>query len=117
LAGADDQQDKLLVVLTPNQQGHAVTIKATTQIDLYLNNEDAKAGVVLYRAGETCFQEDTAVQPDNWFAVDHRNIHAEHLIGHLPDDFHGKLVAAIRASVRLTVKQRTTLLKMIGEGT
>ena len=116
LPGAADQEAKLLVVLS-HQQGHAITIKATTQVDLYLNNAEAMAGVVLYEPGDTCFRVRTAIQPDNWFAVEHRNIRAEDLIGHLPNDFHERLVTAIRASVRLTGKQRAKLLTMIGEET
>jgi hypothetical protein len=114
LPGAADQEPKLLVVLS-HQQGHVITIKATTQVDLYLNNAEAMAGVVMYEPGETCFRERTAVQPDNWFAVNDRNIRAEERIGHLPDDFHRRLVTAIKGSVLLTGKQRAKLLTMIGE--
>ena len=73
------------------------------------------AGVVFYQAGEACFHEMTAIQPDNPFMVDHRKIRPEHVIGHLPGDFHVKLVAAIKGSVRLTARQRGVLLQMIGE--
>jgi hypothetical protein len=113
---AGDAEDKLMVVL-----GHraktAVTIKATTKLALYQNNEELRAGVVLYRAGETCFHEDTAIQANNWFPVPHRDLRDPRcIVGHLPADFHGRLVAAIAKSVELTQKNREALLAMIGDG-
>jgi hypothetical protein len=44
-----------------------VTIKATTKTALYRNNEELRAGVVMYQPGGACFHEETVIQPGNWF--------------------------------------------------
>jgi hypothetical protein len=37
------------------------------------------------------------------------------VIGQLPEDFHGKLVQAIRVSIKLDANRRQRLLAMLGE--
>ena len=93
-----------------------MTIKATSEIELYLNDEELMAGVVMYRAGETYFQRDTVVQPDNLFMVNHRELRDPRcVIGTLPVDFHGRLVHAIKASIRIDRKRQAKLLELLGE--
>ncbi len=110
-----DPEEKLLVVVS-HRQGHALTMKATSQVALYQNDPEQMAGCVFYRAGEVCFHLDTVVQPDNLFMIQHANLRDPAcVIGQLPADFHGKLVQAIRASIKLDANRRRVLLEMLGE--
>ena len=92
-------------------------MKATSQVALYLNDPEQMAGCVFYRAGEVCFHQATVVQPDNLFAIPHAQLRDQScVIGRLPDDFHAKLVQAIRASIKLDANRQRRLLEMLVEG-
>lgn len=92
-------------------------MKATSQVALYLNDPEQLAGCVFYRAGEVCFLLDTVVQPDNLFLIQHAQLREPScVVGRLPDDFHGKLVQAIRSSIKLDSNRRRRLLRLLGEG-
>jgi hypothetical protein len=91
-------------------------VKATSQVALYLNDPEQMAGCVFYRAGEACFHQDTIVQPDNLFLIPYAQLRGPScVIGQLPEDFHGKLVQAIRVSIKLDANRRQRLLAMLGE--
>ena len=115
LPHGSDPEEKLLVVID-HKQGHAVTMKATSEVALYLSDPEQMAGCVYYRAGEACFHKNTVVQPDNLFMIPHTKLRDRScVIGHLPPDFHNRLVAAIRASIKLPKARRRGLLEMLGE--
>jgi hypothetical protein len=112
---ASDPEEKLLVVVS-HQADHVLVMKATSQVALYLNDPEQMAGCVFYRARETCFHVDTVIQPDNLFLIQHARLRDPAcVIGHLPSDFHGKLVQAIRDSIKLNENRRRHLLEMLGE--
>jgi hypothetical protein len=92
-------------------------MKATSQVALYLNDPEQLAGCVFYRAEEVCFLRDTVVQPDNLFPIQHAQLrdHPSCVVGKLPDDFHSKLVQAIRSSIKLDSNRRGRLLALLGE--
>jgi hypothetical protein len=116
LPRGSDPEEKLLVVVS-HQRGHALTMKATSQVALYLNDPEQMAGCVFYGAGEACFHLDTVVQPDNLFMIKYAQLRKPScVIGQLPEDFHGKLVQAIRASIGLDANRQRMLLAMLGEG-
>ena len=78
-------------------------------------------GCVFYKVGESLFEKDTVVDPSNIFTPSHNKLNEEaakgryRIIGKMPDDFHGRLVAAIRASRKLEPKKKAKLLEAIGE--
>jgi hypothetical protein len=92
-------------------------LKVTSRVTLYQNDPELMAGCVYYRGREVpCFTTDTAIQPDNPFLIAYRDVQrAEQVLGLLPNDFHGRLVRAIRACIRLTPRQRRKLLERIDE--
>ena len=91
-------------------------MKATSQVALYLNDPEQMAGSVFYRARESCFRQDTVVQPDNLFLIPYSRLkNPSCVIGQLPTDFHGRLVSAIRASIKLDANRRAKLLELVGE--
>jgi hypothetical protein len=76
----------------------------------------------MYEANELpFFSKKTAIQPDNNFKIAHEHfaryakVNKFDDLGKMPDDFHGKLVKAIKASPRMSTKQKNELLAMIGE--
>jgi hypothetical protein len=116
LPRGSDPEEKLLVVVS-HQRGHALVMKATSQVALYLNDPEQMAGCVFYRAGEACFHVDTIIQPDNLFMIRHAQLRKPScVIGELPEDFHGKIVQAIRASIKLDANRQRGLLAMLGAG-
>jgi len=91
-------------------------VKATSNLELYVNDAQRHAGTVHYRAGETVFRHATVIEPDNVFAVDHRKLQdPRRVVGQLPGDFHAKLVAAILASIMLSPERQVGLLRMVGD--
>jgi hypothetical protein len=95
-------------------------MKATSQTTLYENNKDMKAGVVYYKAGElSYFSMNTAIQPDNLHPIPHAEIakcyanSSLKLLGQMPEDFHDKLVAAVKASITLSEDRRLSILGRI----
>jgi len=109
-------RDKLMVIVAHNpEHGAAICMKATSQMDFYRNNPDTQPGVVLYPAGTVPFlPEDTVIQPDNMFAIEYGTIdNATRVLGALPEDFHGRLVQAVTASITLAEKRRRDILKCL----
>jgi len=95
-------------------------MKATSQTTLYDNNKDMRSGVVYYKAGEIAyFPLNTAIQPDNLHPIPHLEISKCHgnsslkILGKMPEDFHDKLVAAIKASITLSEDRKQNLLSRI----
>ena len=78
-------------------------------------------GCVFYKAGESIFKEDTVIDPSNILTLEHSTLGKEAangrycIVGKMPDDFHGKLVTAIRASRTLEPKRKAKLLEAVGE--
>jgi hypothetical protein len=96
--------------------GHAICLKATSEVEIYLNNKERMAGCVFYRGGETSiFEHDTAIQPDNQIPIPHQEIEAANskscldILGVLPATFEHRLIEAIRNSVTLSHVERKRL--------
>ena len=109
-----------LFVVVGHKEDYLICIKATSQIDVYLNNEDKKAGCVYYEAGESgCFTKDTAIQPDNQFPVSYgliRTCHNNHTfesLGVLPDSFKEALTTAIANSVTMNDREKGRLTVLL----
>lgn len=82
---------------------------------------DRLAGVVLYQANSlSFFPEKTVIDPSTLVPIHHSRF-AQHsgsafkIVGKMPDDFHGKLVAAINASIVLEPKTKKRILGYINE--
>ena len=113
-------KEKLFVVLG-HRSRNAICIKATSKVDLYVNNPEMMAGCVFFKAREiSCFSLDTAVQPDNQIPIAHRDIIAAHRDGSLeitllPDSFEERLRKAITDSTTLDDRLRARLLELLDE--
>ena len=110
---------KLFVVLG-HRQDTEVCIKATSQVDAYLNNQEMRDGCVYYEAGETShFTKDTAIQPDNQFPITHEHILACHHnrnfedLGVLPRDFEEALKSAINNSITINKREKERVSKLL----
>jgi len=103
------------VVVLFHERDAAVCMKATSQTGLYRNNPELMAGCVLYRAGEVrAFSTETVIQADNLFAIFHKDLcDPNRVVGPLPADFHEKIMAAIRSSVRLDENWKRKLLSKL----
>ena len=123
---------KLFVVLG-HVEGTAVCIKATSKVDVYLNNKEMRAGCVYYEAGETeYFIKDTAIQPDKptISSRSHMNISAtgttsrssdpatviEYLrtCGILPRGFGEALKSAMNNSITMDERKKKRISELIG---
>lgn len=109
-----DKPDKLVVVLF-HEKGCAVCMKATSQTQLYLNNPEMMSGCVYYPAGEIrFFPSDTVIEPDNLFAVLHRELtDPKRVLGTLPPDFHAKIIVAVQGSIRLSDQRKRVILEKL----
>ena len=118
--------EKLFIVLRheriANQDAVCWAIKPTSKTERFDADPELMAGCVCYEAG--ClwfFPKRTIVQPDNLIPIHHSHLASEagrrryKIEGKMPADFHGKLIAAIRASVVLEPKKVRLLLQYIGE--
>ncbi|MGH9431599.1 MAG: hypothetical protein ACRD3T_08655 [Terriglobia bacterium] len=92
---------------------HAICIKATSKVDIYLNNEERMAGCVFYRAGSlNCFPKDTAIQPDNLIPIPHGQLKVCHakaeleILQRLPSDIEERLRSSIQASSTMSGVQK-----------
>lgn len=110
---------KFFVVLG-HRKGHAICLKATSQVDIYLNNKDQMSGCVFYQAGKVkCFKNDTAIQPDNQIPISHGHLKAAQakaelqIMGILPTDFEEKLRKAIQNSVTISGREKKRILEML----
>ncbi len=118
-SGSPYRISKFFVVLG-HREGHAICLKATSQVDIYLNNKDQMAVCVFYEAGTVkCFERDTAVQPDNQIPISHHQLRAAHTKGELeimetlPADFEEKLRKAIGDSVTISGREKKRILQML----
>jgi hypothetical protein len=92
---------------------YVLCLKATSQTTLYDNSKELMAGCVYYKAGETrFFSSNTVIAPDNPHPVPHGHLVQCHtnnsltILGVMPQDFHGKLLTAIQASITLTSERK-----------
>lgn len=112
---------KFFVVLG-HLNNHAICIKATSQVDVYLNNKEQKAGCVFYPHGEcSYFHEDTAIQPDNQIPIQHALLQESHrrseleIKGTLPSEFEKQLIKAVQESVTISPREKKRILQIIND--
>ena len=112
-------EPKRFVVLG-HVEGHAFCVKATSQVEVYVQSKERMAGCVFYAAGELPFFEaPTAIQPDNQFAIPHESIlraldhGAFRVIGQMPADFHDKFIHAVKNSVTISPRESKRLLDFL----
>ncbi len=103
-----------------HRQGHAICLKATSNVEVYKNNPEKLAGCIFYKGGETnAFPQETVVQPDNPAPISHAHLVAMHqkkaleVCGQLPSDFVSRLTAAIEESTTLNDQQKERLLTLL----
>lgn len=103
---------KLLVVLFHDHgSSTAVCAKATSQLDFYKNNREARRGCVEVPPGTIdCFDRHTIIQLDNLFPVPWNVITSGSVVGRLPEGTHEAVVSAVQASVRISEERRRGLL-------
>jgi hypothetical protein len=118
-SGSAHRISKFFVVLS-HQRGHAICLKATSQVNIYLNNKEQMAGCVFYEAGKVkCFKNDTAIQPDNQIPISHDELKAAQVKGELeimetlPADFEEKLRKAIQDSVTISGREKKRILQIL----
>jgi hypothetical protein len=99
---------------------YLICIKATTKIEIYVNDPERMAGCVFYKAGElSFFEKDTAVEPDNPVPISYSQLiqnHRDgelHILGEMPSTFHANLLRAVRDSVTLSGVERKRLLALL----
>jgi hypothetical protein len=80
------------------------------------------ASVVLYQAGDVSFlKKKSVIDPDSTFNIAHEHFqrHSEQqefkVEGKMPEDFHARLVAAIKKSILLNLNEKNELLEAISE--
>jgi hypothetical protein len=103
------------------ESGHpyCLCIKATSKVHHF--SQEMLKGCIYYKVGESLFEEDTVVDPSNILSLLHQTIIAEaakgryRILGKMPDDFHERFVAAVRASTTLEPKKKAFLLEAVGE--
>ena len=116
-------ENKLFVVLRHDvQYGQAFCwcIKATSQVQRF--TEEMLNGCIRYSASEVpFFDKDTIIDTSNILTLLHETIKKEaglgryRIEGKLPDDFHEKFIATVRASTNLEPKKKLKLLEAVGE--
>jgi hypothetical protein len=104
------------------QQAVLVCVKATSQVALYRNDQSMMDGCVWYDCGALdCFEQDTAVQPDNLRPVRYGQIslfgERFQILGRMPSDFPERLTQAINRSRTMTGHQKRALLALISSAT
>ena len=116
---SEHRLSKQFVVLC-HQGGYAVCLKATSKVEIYINNKEQMGGCVFYKRGETTiFKQDTAIQPDNQIPISHLEIETNHtrnsldILGVLPVAFERQLIQAIRNSVTLSDRERKRLFLVL----
>jgi len=107
-------------VLVCHEAGHAICLKATSQVALYTSDPRMMAGVVFYPAGNlSFFESDTAVQPDNLHPIPHASIvrciqnQTLERLGIMPAEFRGQLAAAIATSVTMKPARKKHLIERL----
>jgi hypothetical protein len=96
-------------------------IKATSRIARFENDPDLLKGVVLYEQRTIpFFTERTVVDPDSKLDIDHSHLKDQsrknrfRVAGKMPEDFHERLVKAIKDSDQLAPKIKRELLGFVG---
>jgi len=99
-----------------------VCLKPTTDKGKYYDKRpELVPGCVIYEEGVAAvFTQRTIIDTHRTYHVPHKVIARDftedqtRLRGHMPDDFHYRLVQAIRRSPRISFKRKRQLLAMIG---
>jgi hypothetical protein len=100
--------------------GHAICIKATTQVSYYTGNPTKLVGCVYLKLGTVLeFNQDTVVEPDNQFPIGNAEIEAAYAdprfrMFSLPADFREKLCEAVRNSQTLKWQPKKRLEAILG---
>jgi hypothetical protein len=107
---------------TSGKHPYCKCLKATSKTKLYETTPEKLASCVLYQANELqFFNKKTAIQPDESFNISYEHfvryskLNKFFYVGNMPDDFHARLVLAIKNSCLLSGKQANELLTAIGE--
>ncbi len=107
------------MVVIGHSENHAICLKATSKVDFYKNSQFKD--VVFYSAGEySFFEKDTAIQPNNQFAISHENLENYHkngsfkILDQLPSTFKSSLIVAIGNSHTMNSKKSKRLMSLLG---
>jgi hypothetical protein len=116
--GEPSEMKRFVVVC--HEAAHAICLKATSKVALYVSDPRMMGGVVFYRAGDLSFFElDTAIQPDNPHPIPHADIlhclqsNTLEILGNMPAGFKAQLAAAIGASITMKPARKKNLLERL----
>lgn len=97
-------------------------IRATSQLQRFLADKALFAACVFYKARALQFFDvDTIIDPSNYITMRHSTLASEakkgryRIEGKMPQDFHKKIVDAIRKHPVIEPKNKAILLACIGE--
>jgi hypothetical protein len=116
--------EKLFVVLRHhkrNGEDCILCLKTTSKTARYEADRELMKGCILYQAGATrFFPSKTVIEVSNPHGIYHRIIHDAaakgryRIEGKMPDDFHGKLMNAIKNCDIYNANEKRLLLEAIG---
>jgi hypothetical protein len=117
--------EKLFIVLKHARKvltSYCMCIKATSHIERFRADKALWDACVFYKKGTLpFFRLDTIVDPSNFIPMLHSTLKAEadkgryRIEGKMPEDFHKKIVEAIRKHPVIEPKKKSVLLECIGE--
>ncbi len=117
--------EKLFVVLKHGKKlltPYCMCIKATSRTQRFQGDKSLLNCCISYKAGELpFFPLDTIIDPSNFIPMLHATLSAEatqgryRIEGKMPEDFHKKLIQAIKGHPTIEPKTKQILLECIGE--
>ena len=99
-----------LVALFHEPSANMIVAAGTSERVGFYRDSDMSDGCVFYEDNETCIPGPTVILPHDNYPLQYANLTDHDVCGTMPDDFHDRLIAAIRCSVRLTHGRRQSLL-------
>lgn len=107
-------------VVIGHLSGYLIAIKPTSKMERYDADARVAAGAVIYEKGDTtCFDQRTAIEPDNQIPISHSSLAAHdrngslEILGVLPSDFREKLLQAIDKSITMEKNKKERIKKVI----
>jgi hypothetical protein len=97
-----------------------ICLKATSKVELFMNNAEKMVGAVFIGQGECdCFDVDTIIEPDNQIPLSYEKVASAYRmntlerLGELPDGFDGNLIKAVKKSETMYEMQQKRLLMLL----
>jgi hypothetical protein len=116
-----DGPTKKLFVVLGHESNSCICVKATSKIGVFRASDQLLAGVVLFKAGEEGFPLETAIDPNNIFAMDYQKLRGYfsrrdfELMGVLGGEFKRRMAEAITNSVTIPRLRKPRILAVLGD--